>query len=134
MDAFDADVLVHAAKRSPTGAVILRLFERVPVPQVVGVGSLVLLVETLPHPVRENDSVESKALRELLARLELRGLDESTADVAVELAAAHRLKAADAIHLATALDAGAERFITNNRRDFASVRVDEIDVVFPDQL
>jgi predicted nucleic acid-binding protein len=134
VDAFDADVLIHAAKRSPTGSTVLSLFDQVPVPEIVGVGSLVLLVETLPHPVRLNDTVESRSLRDLLARLDLRGLDEATADVAVELAAAHRLKAADAIHLATALDAGANRFITNNRRDFASIRIDEIEVVFPDQL
>lgn len=42
----------------------------------------------------------------------------SPPEVATSLAATHRLRAADAAHLATVLVAGADRFVTNNRRDF----------------
>jgi len=49
------------------------------------------------------------------------------------MAARYSLRAADATHLATAVSLGAERFITNNRRDFpASIR--EIDVTYPEML
>ena len=41
--------------------------------------------------------------------------------------------AADAAHLATAVAAGADRFITNNGRDFPAA-IDEIEVTFPDAL
>ena len=47
--------------------------------------------------------------------------------------AVHRLSAADAVHLATAVGAGADRFLTNNRRDFPRT-IAEIAVVYPDEL
>lgn len=40
---------------------------------------------------------------------------------------------ADAVHLATALVAGADRFVTNNRRDFPETLTD-ITVTYPDTL
>ena len=53
--------------------------------------------------------------------------------LAAVLAAKHRLRAADAVHLATAVQAGADRFITNNRKDFVK-GIDEVEVVYPDDL
>ena len=55
------------------------------------------------------------------------------AEVATALGARHRLRAADAVHLATAVVAGADRFITNNTRDFPKA-ITEIDIVYPDAL
>jgi predicted nucleic acid-binding protein len=43
------------------------------------------------------------------------------------------LRAADAFHLATAVLAGADRFVTNNRRDFGP-SITEIEIVYPDAL
>ncbi|MEY2424909.1 MAG: hypothetical protein QOI61_481 [Actinomycetota bacterium] len=132
MDAFDSDVLIYAADDTiPLGAPVLSLFTG---SEIVGVGSLLLLVETLPRPLRRDSPAEVEAIRHLLGRLDLLPLDTDIADVAVDVAQRFNLKAPDGIHLATALVAGADRFITNNRRDFESVRIDEIDVVFPDQL
>jgi predicted nucleic acid-binding protein len=73
------------------------------------------------------------ALISLLSRLELRSLDEATARLALALAASHGLRAADTVHLATAIRAGAQRFLTNNHRDFPKT-ISEIDVVYPDEL
>ena len=55
------------------------------------------------------------------------------AELAVVLGAAYRLKAADAVHLATAVNAGADRFITNNAKDFKR-DIKEIDITYPDDL
>ncbi|CAN5870502.1 hypothetical protein BH18ACT7_BH18ACT7_18070 [soil metagenome] len=43
---------------------------------------------------------------------------------------AHRLRGSDAVHLATAVMAGADRFVTNNRRDF-STDIDEFNITYP---
>jgi hypothetical protein len=43
------------------------------------------------------------------------------------------LRAADSIHLATAVTMGAHRFITNNSKDFGAY-IEEIDVTFPADL
>lgn len=60
-------------------------------------------------------------------------MDPVTAEVATTLASDYRLRAADAVHLATAVVVGADRFITNNRRDF-SVAISEIQVTYPEDL
>jgi len=55
------------------------------------------------------------------------------AQLSVTLGAKYGLRAADAVHLATAITAGADRFLTSNHKDFGD-RISEIDVVHPDEL
>ena len=134
MDAFDADVLIYAAdSRNEMGGRIRRLFATRAPDADAGVGSLLLVPEVLTLPIRLRATDEVEALTGLLSRLDLRGVDEAIASYAASLGAAYGLRAADAVHLATAAGAGADRFITNNRRDFpTSIR--EIDVTYPDDL
>jgi predicted nucleic acid-binding protein len=138
VDAFDADVLIYAAVPGhPLGRRVLPLLPE-PAQQgesdvdaaAMGIGSVLLLPELLSKPVRDGADDELLALAVLLGRLELRPVDEATAELAVPLGAAYRLRAADAVHLATAVLAGAERFVTNNRADF-DCSIAEIDVTFP---
>jgi len=49
------------------------------------------------------------------------------------LASTYRLKTTDATHLATAVGMGADRFITNNKRDFGA-KITEINITFPSEL
>jgi predicted nucleic acid-binding protein len=133
MDAFDADVLIYAgAPEHPLGARVRALFPA-GAGGVAGVGSVLLLPEVLAKPMRDEAPDEVSTLVGLLSRLELRPVDAVTAEVATSLAVAYRLRAADAVHLATALVAGADRFVTNNRRDFRP-SISEIPVVYPDAL
>jgi predicted nucleic acid-binding protein len=137
MDAFDADVLIYAAVPDHTlGRRIRALFsDEAPGDMMTpaGVGSMLLLPELLTEPTRDQADEEVVALAALLARLDLRPLDEATAELAVALGAAYRLRAADAVHLATAVGVGADRFLTNNHRDFPQT-ITEIDITYPDQL
>lgn len=134
MDAFDADCLIYAAAAGhPLGRRVLALFTAAPAPAPVGVGSVLLVPEVLARPLRDAAADEVRALSALLARLELQPLDRTTSDVATALAAKYRLRALDASHLATAVVAGADRFLTNNSRDFSRA-VSEIDVVYPADL
>jgi predicted nucleic acid-binding protein len=73
------------------------------------------------------------ALAALLARLDLRPLDRATAEAATALSSKYRLRAADAAHLATAVVIGADRFITNNQRDFPTT-IAEVQVTYPADL
>lgn len=136
MDAFDADVLIYAASRGhPLGRRVRDLFPADPEHREItsGVGSLLLLPEVLSKPLRERDEDQVESLVALLSHLDLRPIDHATADLATALGSAHRLRAADAAHLATAVLAGCDRFITNNRRDFGP-SISEIDVTFPEDL
>lgn len=137
MDGFDADVLIYAAVPSHAlGRRVLALFSDEPREDAAtptGIGSMLLLPELLTKPTRDQADGELVALAALLARLDLRPLDEATAELAVALGATYKLRAADAVHLATAVGVGADRFLTNNRRDFPQT-ITEIDITYPDEL
>jgi hypothetical protein len=98
-----------------------------------GVGSTLLLPEVLTKPTRDGAADEVTILGALLARLDLRPVDGEIALLTVALGASYGLKSADAVHLATAVSAGADRFITNNRRDFPR-SIEEIAVTYPTDL
>ena len=101
--------------------------------QPAGAGSVLLLPEVLGQLLRDGDSAEVRILAGLLARLELRPIDRATADLATALASKYGLRAADATHLATAVGLGAERFNTNNKRDFPQA-ITEVKVTYPADL
>jgi len=156
--AFDADALIYAAAPGhPLGRRVLALFRAATPGRAAGIGSVLLLPEVLGKPLREvldeplremlheplrevldeplrgGGTAEIRALAGLLARLDLRPVDRATAELATALSSRYGLRAADATHLATAVGMGAERFITNNRRDFGPA-IKEIDVTYPDAL
>lgn len=134
MDAFDADVLIYAAVPGhPLGAPVLALFATQSsgdAGPLAGVGSTLLVPEVLTKPTRDGTTGEVEVLATLLGHLDLRPVDEAVALLAVTLGAWYGLKSVDAVHLATAVSAGADRFITNNRRDFPP-SIDEISVTYP---
>jgi len=137
MDAFDADVLIYAAVRShPLGQRVRALFpaeSTADTGAVAGTGSVLLIPELLTKPMRDGAESEIEALAVLLGRLDLRPVDEAIAELAAALGAAHGLRAVDAVHLATAVAVGADRFVTNNSSDFPKTIV-EIDVTYPLEL
>lgn len=137
MDAFDADVLIYAAVPGHVlGRRVRQLFPAeatTTTGAVAGIGSVLLIPELLSKPMREGADAEIEALAALLGRLDLRPVDESLAELAAALGSAHRLRAVDAVHLATAVAAGADRFITNNASDFPKTIL-EIEVTYPGEL
>lgn len=125
-DAFDSDVLIRAANPSSLGDVDRAVLAE----RVDRIGSVVLLPETMIKPYRMGAVPESARLTEILATFDLKPVDEDIADAAVTLGAKYGLRAPDAIHLATAVIWGAERFYTHNTKDFGE-HITEIDVVVP---
>lgn len=126
INAFDTDVLIYAASDHPDAPRIRSILFG---PDET-IGSLVLLPEALSKPMRLDDQAELARLIELLDRFDLKPVDLEIALGATEYAAKYDLKAADAIHLATAVVWGAERFHTNNRKDFGP-HIEELEVVWP---
>lgn len=137
MDAFDADVLIYAAVPGhPLGRRVRLLFPAeatTTTGAVAGIGSVLLIPELLSKPLREGADSDIEALAALLGRLDLRPVDEALAELAAALGSAHRLRAADAMHLATAVAAGADRFITNNASDFPK-SIPDIEITYPGEL
>ena len=131
ISAFDADVLIYAAVPGhPLGSRVLPLIKN----SDPSVGSVLLLPEILTKPLRADpDSEEVALLFGLVSRIELFPFDQTAAEFAVGLGSKYGLRAADAAYLATAIMAGADQFITNNRKDFPKT-IAEIEVVYPDEL
>ena len=126
MDAFDSDVLIYAVLDDPRGPSIRQTLAE----SDHWLGSMVLLPELLTRPLRRGDDAEHRALKRLLGRFDLKPVDLEVATASVTLGATYTLRAADAIHLATAVVWGAERFHTNNRKDFGP-HITEIEIVYP---
>jgi predicted nucleic acid-binding protein len=134
MDAFDADVLIYAAVPGhPVGRRVAALFDATAAGVLAGAGSVLLLPEVLGKPLRDGAAEEAQILAGLLARLDLRPVDRATAELATALCGRYRLRGAGATHLATAVGLGADRFITNNRRDFQRT-IREVAITYPDDL
>ncbi len=134
MDAFDADVLIYAANpRDPVGVVVVANLPPLRDGKPTGIGSVLLLAEVLTKPTRSGDTDEILALAIILSRLDLKPVDRATAELAVTIGAAYGLRAADATHLACAVIAGADRFITNNKKDFPK-SIAEIHITYPEDL
>ncbi|UYM05802.1 type II toxin-antitoxin system VapC family toxin [Solicola gregarius] len=129
MDAFDADVLIYAASGDPRGAEVQNRSAD-PSGAPIGIGSVLLMSELLVHPRRHGHDAEYDALIVLLSRIALVPVDDTVAAASVSLGARYGLKALDALHLASAVVAGADRFVTNNRRDF-NAPIGEIEISFP---
>lgn len=137
MDTFYADVLTYAAVAGhELGQRVRALFPLEP-PQIsgstAGIGSVLLLAELLTKPLRHRSEDELAALGLLLGRLDLLAVDRATAKLATALGAAYGLRAADVLHLATAIGAARDRFITNNKADFPK-RISEIGVTYREDL
>ena len=94
---------------------------------------MLLIPELLSKPLRDKSNDELLALGELLSRIDLLPADQATAEIATALGATYGLRAADAVHLATAVGAAADRFITNNKSDFPK-SIAEIAITYPDDL
>jgi len=139
VDAFDADVLIYAALAGhPLGDRVAALFPAHPLETQgrapkVGVGSVLLLPEVLSKPLRDGHAEAARTLSRFLVRLDLRPVDQMTAVQAAILGAKYKLRGPDATHLATAIAMGAQRFITNNSKDFGRP-IKEIEITFPANL
>jgi len=134
MDAFDADVLIYAAVPGhPLGRRVAALLNAGAAGTPVGAGSVLLLPEVLGKPLGDGTADEVRALAGLLGRLDLRPVDRATAELATALSSRYRLRTADATHLATAVGIGADRFITNSKRDFTPA-ITEIAITHPADL
>jgi predicted nucleic acid-binding protein len=81
------------------------------------VTSVVTLLEVLVHPIRHGDAALAQRYRNIL--LQARGLVTSAitpeiAERAASLRAVHNVRTPDALQLATALEAGATVYLTND--------------------
>lgn len=96
--------------------------------------SVVTLAEILMKRLKENDPTLVRRYREMFYRTQhmtLVPISAGVAESAADLRARYNLRTPDALHVATALDAGCDAFLTN---DTDITRVNEIAVLLLDDL
>ncbi|HVT59093.1 MAG TPA: type II toxin-antitoxin system VapC family toxin [Thermoanaerobaculia bacterium] len=96
-----------------------RLLQAAEHDQLQLVTSVLTLMEVLVVPKREKQIQLCHRYRELFAsfpRLTVLPIDPPIAEVASDLRATYTLRTPDALHLATAIVAGAHAFVTEDRR------------------
>jgi len=131
----DASPLIYFVERNPAYVDRVRaIIEQVDAGSLEGVSSVMVLTEVLAHPIRLKESGIQRAYHRILrnsTNFRLIPLQESTAVEAANFRAHYNLRTPDALHIATALEAGCEAFLTN---DHALRRVSEIRALVLDDL
>lgn len=130
--ALDTNILIYHLEDHPTWSdFTTRLFDRIESGRLHAIVSALALHEVLTGVHKSGFGDQAPTYRNLLLsfpNLSVVPFDAECAAISAELKARHGLRTPDAIHLATAIHAGAEAFVTN---DEAFRKVDDIKVRFP---
>ena len=115
----DANCFIYLfeAPVSERGQLVQELFVAARTSAVVT--SVLTMAEVLVKPLRDGSEQEASDLAEAvyaIPRLEVVNVDWRIAETAARIRGATNLKLPDAIHLATAIERGADSFLTNDAR------------------
>lgn len=132
--ALDSNVLIYLLETTgPIADVAARIVDAIDAGETTAVLSAIGLVEILTGPARVGDATTFEFTAEALRDLPIRvvPLDGRRAEDAAWIRGSLGIGLEDAVHLATARDAGATVFITNDRRLRSIPR---LEVVYLDDL
>ena len=132
---FDSSPVIYFVEAQPIYAPLMaELFQRIGHGQLVGMTSMITLVEVLTQPRAKGDAQLSDAYRDLLLAstyFQTVPIDTSIAELAADLRASYGLHTPDALQIAVALAEGCEAFLTNDAR---LRRVAELPILLVDDL
>ncbi len=112
-------------------SVIIASFENAP---MEGISSVITLTEVMTHPLRLGKIELVQAYRDILlhdARFRLVPVTTDIAESAADLRAHYNLRTPDALHIATALEADCDAFLSN---DAGIKRVTDLRILLLDEL
>ena len=116
----DTAPLIYYLEEHPTYLPLVDpFFDALARGDLYAVTSTVTLIEVLTQPLRHGDAALAAQYRSLLLNnrgIGMRAVSVAIAEEAARLRAAYTLRTPDAVQLATALDAGASAFLTNDAR------------------
>lgn len=132
---FDTAPLIYFIEKHPQYFdVMFEIMQRIDNKLLYGISSTVTLIEVLVHPMRSGNYELMERYESVLTDsrgFRLVPISSIVARRAAVLRASYNLKTPDAIHVATAIETGADAFLTN---DIGLKRVNEIEIVILDDL
>jgi predicted nucleic acid-binding protein len=116
---FDANIFIYLLEYHPDlGEVCLSIVQSAVDKELDGYSGDLVLAELLVKPLKENNARAVKAVKDIFSqetRIQLLAHTRSTFEAAAHLRANYKIKLADALHLATAIENRIEVFLTNDR-------------------
>jgi predicted nucleic acid-binding protein len=129
-----APLIYYVEENSTYVAKMDAIIEAVEDVLIEAVSSVIILTEVLPQPIKMGNTKLEQEYRNILLHSGGFGLLPVTAQMAesaAELRARYNLRTADALHVATAIAAGCDAFLTN---DGGIKHVAEITILVLDEL
>ena len=133
--AIDAAPFIYFIEVHPTyDMVVAPFFQQIDTGILYGVTSVITLAEILSLPIQQGNVQLQAQYRTLLlssAHFEIYDVDVKVAEYAAQLRAKYRLRTPDALQISTAISAGCQAILTNDKN---WKRVTELKVIVVDDL
>lgn len=126
--AIDTNLFIYIMEKHPQYMEMAKeIFQQIEKGTVHGITSILVLTEVLTKPMKENNENLARSYKAAIStfpNLTVKFIDTEICLVAAQLRAKYGFKTPDAIFIATAIDEGADVFITN---DIRLKKMDEIE-------
>ena len=114
----DANIFIYTYEKHPVYYnKCVRLISKLETEHYMGITSVITLLEVVNPSFVSKTSIDYIRLSLLeLCSLEIRNVTMPIIELALDIKLKYHIKTADAIHLATAIEAGCDTFITNDKQ------------------
>jgi predicted nucleic acid-binding protein len=133
--AIDTSIIIYFMESNPLyDNLISNVFQRISNGSLLGITSIITLIEVLIHPIRQGNTRLQKQYRDLLLNSDnfyTVTVDSSIAELAAQIRSYYNIHIPDAIQIATAKVTGCEVFLTN---DINLKRIEDLSVLILDDF
>jgi predicted nucleic acid-binding protein len=116
----DTNLFIYLMEKHPKYFQVAKeIFQQIEKGQIYGITSILVITEVLTKPLKDNNENLARTYKAAIGtfpNLTVKVIDSSICLTAAELRAKYSFKTPDAIFIATAIEEGAEVFITNDIR------------------
>jgi predicted nucleic acid-binding protein len=131
----DTSVIIYFMESNPLyDNLVSNVFQRISNGSLIGITSIITLIEVLIHPIRQGNTELQKQYNNLLlgsGNFYTVAVDFNIAELAANIRANYNILIPDAIQIATAKATGCEVFLTN---DINLKRIEDLSVLILDDF
>ena len=131
----DTSIVIYFMEFNPSyDSLISNVFQRISNGNLLGITSVVTLIEVLIHPIRQGNTNLQKQYRDLLlssSNFYTVAVDTNIAEIAAQMRSYYNILIPDAIQIATAKVTECDAFLTN---DINLKRIEDLNVLILDDF